>query len=61
MAVIRGLRVPIKYANTFSDVDHGQALIFKDDYFRMEIALNMGNFVKKHRLATNDLFKLHKQ
>jgi len=35
------------YARTFSDVKKGQPLVFKDDYMRMELALNMGNLAQK--------------
>ena len=40
------IRVP--FASTFGDVGKGKPLIFKDDYGRIEIALNQGSFAKKH-------------
>jgi len=37
----------MQYAKTFGDVDVGEPLIMHDDYMRIEVAINMGSFVKK--------------
>ena len=42
------------FAATFGDVGKGKPLIFKDDYGRMEVALNMGNFSKKYNVKIGD-------
>ncbi len=46
--------IKLPFARTFGDVAKGKALIFKDDYGRMEIALNMGNFCRKYGLKIGD-------
>jgi len=46
--------IKFPFANTFGDVPKGKPLIFKDDYGRMEIALNMGNLAKKYGLKIGD-------
>jgi S-adenosylmethionine hydrolase len=37
----------LHYAKTFGDVKQGEALIMKDDYQRVEVAINQGSFIKK--------------
>lgn len=42
------------YATTFGDVEKGKPLVFKDDYGRMEVALNMDNLSKKYKIKIGD-------
>lgn len=44
----------LPHAVTFGDVDKGKPLILKDDYGRVEVALNMGNFSKKYNVKIGD-------
>lgn len=46
--------IQLPYQVTFSDVGKGKPLIIKDDYGRMEIALNQGSFCKKYKIKTGD-------
>jgi S-adenosylmethionine hydrolase len=46
--------VKIPFATTFGDAEKGKPLIFKDDYGRIEVALNMDNFCKKYRVKIGD-------
>ena len=46
--------VKMSFATTFRDVKKGHPLIFKDDYGRIEVALNMGNFSKKYGVKIGD-------
>lgn len=40
----------INFATTFGDVEKGKPLIFKDDYGRMEIAINQNSFTNKYNV-----------
>lgn len=40
----------IPYRKTFGDVEKGSIVLLKDDYARIEIAVNKGNFVKRFKL-----------
>ena len=42
------------FGTTFGDVEKGEALILKDDYGRMEVALNQGSFSKKYPVRIGD-------
>lgn len=44
----------IQYAETFGDVKKGNPLILKDDYGRIEIALNQVSFSKKYNIKIGD-------
>ena len=46
--------VKMPFLTTFGDVEKGTPLIFKDDYGRIEVALNMGNFSKKYGVKIGD-------
>ena len=54
----KNVRLP--FALTFGDVPKGKPLIIKDDYGRIETAINMGNFAKKHKVKIGDKYKLEK-
>ena len=46
--------IKLPFAATFGDVSKGKSLIFKDDYGRIEVAINMGNFSKKYGVKISD-------
>lgn len=46
--------ISIPYAVTFGDAGKGKPLILKDDYGRIEIALNQGSFKKKYKVEIGD-------
>lgn len=46
------LKIP--FLTTFGEVEKSKPLIFKDDYGRIEIALNQGSFVKKYKCKVGD-------
>ena len=46
--------IKLPFARTFGDVPKGKPLIFKDDYGRIEAALNMGNLAKTFGLKIGD-------
>ncbi len=50
-----------RYAATFGDVNQGDPLIFKDDYGRIEFALNQGSFSKKYSLKIGDEILIRKK
>ncbi len=49
-------RVP--YKTTFADVRKGEAVLFKDDFGRMEIAINMGSLSEKYGLSPGSHVKI---
>ena len=53
------LEVP--FVITFGDVKKGDALIMKDDYGRIEVALNQDSFKEKYKVAVGDDFITEKQ
>lgn len=46
--------VDMPHAMTFGDVGKGKPLILKDDYGRVEVALNQGSFAKKYNVKIGD-------
>lgn len=46
--------VSMPFAETFGDVKKGSPLIFKDDYGRIEVALNHDSFAKKYNVKIGD-------
>lgn len=48
----QSLTVPV--GETFGDVEEGKPLILKDDYGRVEVAINMGNFAEAHKIRVGD-------
>lgn len=57
---LNGKHVKLPFVTTFGDVDKGKPLIIKDDYGRMEAAVNMGNFSKKYLAKIGDKFIIKK-
>jgi len=46
---------------TFGDVGEGESLIIKDDYGRVEVALNQESFAKNHDVKIGDDFLIEKK
>ena len=46
--------VELPFVTTFGDVEPNQPLVFKDDYIRVEAAVNMGSFAKKYNVKRGD-------
>lgn len=44
-------KLVVTAATTFGDVPKGKSIIVKDDYGRVEVAINRGNFAKTHRIT----------
>ena len=53
--------VEASFVKTFGDVENGQPLILKDDYGRVEVALNCDSFARMHNVKTGDLVVLGKK
>lgn len=51
---INNTSVDLLFLTTFGEVNKGQGLIMKDDYGRIEIALNQDSFAKKHNIKIKD-------
>lgn len=47
-------KISIPFVDTFGDVANGKPLIMKDDYKRVEVAINQGSFVKKYPVKVGD-------
>ena len=46
--------VDVSFFTTFGDVEKGKPLIFKDDYGRIEIAINQCSFINKYPVKIGD-------
>jgi S-adenosylmethionine hydrolase len=55
-----GRKIKTKFMKTFGDVSKGEVIAFPDDYGRIEIAVNVGNFSRKHRVKLNDKIIIRK-
>lgn len=53
------LKIP--FVTTFGDVEKGDPLIMKDDYGRVEVALNRGSFAKEYRVKIGDNITIEKK
>lgn len=51
---IKNKKLRIPYVTTFGDVPQQKELIMKDDYGRIEVAINQGNFSKKYNSKLMD-------
>ncbi len=49
-----GQTITMAFVETFGQVKAGQSLILKDDFGRMEVAINLGNFTKKYKTKVGD-------
>ncbi|MBI2075622.1 MAG: SAM-dependent chlorinase/fluorinase [Candidatus Aenigmarchaeota archaeon] len=54
-------KIIVPLVDTFGDVAKGEPLIMKDDYQRMEVALNCGSFVKKYPVCVGDKIMIKKK
>ena len=52
--ILKNRIIKIPFFTTFGEVEKGQPLIFKDDYGRIEIAINQGSFIKKYPVNVGD-------
>jgi len=53
-------KVTMPFAETFGDVPKGKPLIIKDDYQRVEIAVNQGSFAKLFKTGIGDNLTIRK-
>ena len=49
------------FAVTFGDVSKGKPLIIKDDYGRIEVAINQDSFAKKYKVRIGDVIIIRKK
>ncbi len=54
-------KVILPYVTTFGEVKVGAPLIMKDDYNRIEVAVNQGGFAKKFKLNVGDKIVIRKK
>src|SRR3989338_3008483 len=52
--ILKNKNIKIPFTITFGDVEKGKPLIIKDDYGRMEIALNQDSFTKTYKVKISD-------
>ena len=52
--IIGRKKIIAPFANTFGDVAKGKPLIMKDDYRRIEVAVNCGSFFKRYAVNVGD-------
>jgi len=55
-----GKKIKMKFLKTFGEVREGEVVMFPDDYGRIEIAINMGNFSKKFGTKLRDKITIKK-
>ncbi len=55
-----GKNILVTFTETFGDIPTGEPLIMKDDYRRVEIAINTGSFVEKYPLKVGDKIFIEK-
>lgn len=51
---VNGKKIIMPFVETFGEVAVNKPLIFKDDYGRVEVAINMGSFAKKYTIKVGD-------
>ncbi len=44
----------VPFIRTFGEVPKGEELIMKDDYKRIEVAINQGSFAKEYEVKAGD-------
>ncbi|HIH42438.1 TPA: SAM-dependent chlorinase/fluorinase [Candidatus Woesearchaeota archaeon] len=52
--LFRKKKLLVTIANTFGEVARGKELIMKDDYGRVEVAINQGSFIARHKVKVGD-------
>lgn len=60
LSLPNGSMVNLAAGRTFGDVQPGEAVILKDDYGRVEIAINLGAFTAKYQCKIGDQVQLRK-
>ena len=55
-----GVQIEVPVAQTFGEVGVGEAVILKDDYGRVEVAINQGNFRDQYKMKIGDVCKIEK-
>ncbi len=55
-----GKKIKMKFVETFGQVKINESLILKDDYGRIEIAINLGDFARVHKVRVGDNFLIRK-
>lgn len=58
--IFRKKKLSVPFADTFGDVAVGKALITKDDYQRIEIAVNQGSFIKLCNVKVGEMVTIKK-
>lgn len=53
-------KITVPFVETFGDVAPVQPLLLKDDYGRVEVALNMGSFAERHGVKVGDRCRISK-
>lgn len=53
--------IEVPFVVTFGDVDKGNSLILKDDYGRVEVALNQDSFIKRYNVKIGDEIIIEKK
>ncbi len=56
----KGQSLNLPFIETFGQVEKDQPLILKDDYGRVEIAINLGSFAQKYNIEVGDTFQIKK-
>lgn len=51
---LKDQKIKTPFVETFSQVEVSAPLILKDDYGRIEVAINLGNFAKKYKIKIGD-------
>lgn len=58
--VIGKKKIVLPFVDTFGDVPKDKPLIMKDDYRRVEVAVNQGSFAKKYHVEVGDKITIRK-
>ncbi len=53
-------KISVTVCTTFGEVEKGKPIIVKDDYSRVEVAINLGSFADKYKLHVGDIIKITK-
>ncbi len=57
----KGRMVSLPYKRTFGDVEKGKPMILNDDFGRVEVAVNQGNFANRFKIKIGDKLVLSKK
>lgn len=56
-----GKRIKTRFLKTFGEVPEGKPVMFPDDYGRVEVAINMGDFSKRYGAGLRDALRVVKK